>query len=165
MCEKYPGREEEMVGVAPDDRSRRRLPVWMLGVAAADETRNSDDVDERAVTKGPEKGVPLQEMDTSHFPVKCETKRKRKSSNRDANCEGMITETVSGKKKYNGHGRKVEESAASKRRKAKGSDFDDDDVELTIEDLMAIAEEVICSFFFFLFFYFIFILFLPIIHL
>ncbi|XP_062172753.1 uncharacterized protein LOC133878220 isoform X2 [Alnus glutinosa] len=132
-----------MVGVAPDDRSRRRLPVWMLGVAAADETRNSDDVVERAVTKGPEKGVPLQEMDTSHFPVKCETKRKRKSSNRDANCEGMITETVSGKKKYNGHGRKVEESAASKRRKAKGSDFDDNDVELTIEDLMAIAEEYV----------------------
>jgi hypothetical protein len=164
-----------MVGVAPpdDDRSRRRLPLWMLGVAAADQTTNSDNVNERvmpqasshseekSVTKGHEKGFPLQEKDNSgvnsDFPVKRETKRKRKSSNRDANFESIITETVSGKNKYNGRGRKVRETAASRRRKAKGSDSgsgeefevqppNDDGVELTMDDLMVIAEEVICSF-------------------
>lgn len=133
-----------MVGVAPDDGSRRRLPVWMLGVAAADQTRNSDDVDERLMPQASHS----EEKDTSgvnsRFPVKSETKRKRKSSHRDANCDGIITEKVSGKKKYNGRGRKVQESAASKRRKAKGEEFDDD-VELTTDDLMAIAEEVVCS--------------------
>lgn len=172
-----------MVGVAPpdDDRSRRRLPLWMLGVAAADQTKNSDNVDERvlpqasshseekSVTRGPENGVPLQEKDNSgvnsDFPVKCETKRKRKSSNRDANFDSIITETVSGKKKYNGRGRKVQETAASRRRKAKGSDFgsgeefevqppNDDGVELTMDDLMVIAEEVICSFYIIRIFFF-----------
>lgn len=165
-----------MVGVNPDEARQRRLPLWMLGVAAADQERKSDDVDKNnhhtdeglvpqachskanIMTKAPGKGVRLQEKDTSgvnsHFLVKCETKRKRKASQQDANSDGIITETVTEKKKDNGVGRKVREPTARKRQKAKdselgrGEDFDiqppnDDDVELTMDDLMTIAEEYV----------------------
>ncbi|KAL4638200.1 hypothetical protein ACB092_03G131900 [Castanea dentata] len=164
---------KEMVGVAPNEGSRRRLPVWMLGVAAADQERKSDDVDKnnhqadegllpqaclseaKNMTKAPGKGILVQEKGVnSHFLLKCETKKRRKASLQDSNLDGIITETVTKKKKDNKLGRKVREPTARKRKKANGSDFgrgedfdiqlpNDDDVELTMDDLMTIAEEYV----------------------
>ncbi|KAI5353475.1 hypothetical protein L3X38_006369 [Prunus dulcis] len=89
--------------------------------------------------------------ENSHVLVKCETKRRKRNSNeQDAECDGTFPE-----KNCNGHGRrKVQESDAPKKEKAKGSScgsdeelevrtWTDDDVELTVEDLVIIAEEYI----------------------
>ncbi|ONI32003.1 hypothetical protein PRUPE_1G344100 [Prunus persica] len=89
--------------------------------------------------------------ENSHVLVKCEAKRRKRNSNeQDAECDGTFPE-----KNCNGHGRrKVQESDAPKKEKAKGSScgsdeelevrtWTDDDVELTVEDLVIIAEEYI----------------------
>lgn len=117
----------------------------MLDVAAADQIRNSDHVDNNHVD---ERAMPLLPQ-----TVKCETKRKRKASKQIVNSDGTITETASGKKKCNRLGRKVPKSTASKGRKAEGSASGsdeelqlqppNDDLELTMDDLMAIAEEFV----------------------
>lgn len=221
-----------MVGVTPDDGSRRRLPQWMLGISSGvqvskpsnvkengkellegtqsheNETleenphvlvkcetkrrkRKSteqdadfqDDVPEtvaekkrngrgrrkvqepavpkRRKTKDPGEGIQLQEKETleenSHFLTKCETKRRKsKSDEQDAEFDGIFPETFA-EKKCKGLGRrKVRESDAPKRQKLKGSSCGSDeeqevrtstvdDVELTVEDLVIIAEEVIFS--------------------
>ncbi|XP_041012933.1 uncharacterized protein LOC121256267 [Juglans microcarpa x Juglans regia] len=155
-----------MIRVATDDGSRRHLPLWMLGVTAANENNNhapeglmpqAYHSESKTVTKGPDNGNLFQEKGTSgvnsHSFVKCERKRKRKSSQQEAKCDDIITETVSEKKKYKSR-RKVQASIACKRQKEKASDFGrdeefenqpqtDDDVELIMDDLMTIAEEYV----------------------
>ncbi|KAG2707760.1 hypothetical protein I3760_05G162100 [Carya illinoinensis] len=157
---------KEMIGVTTDDGGRRHLPLWMLGVTAANENNNhapeglmpqAYHSESKTVTKGPDKGILFHEKDASgvnsHSFVKCERKRKRKSSQQEAKCVDIIAETVSEKKKYKSR-RKVQESIACKRQKEKGSDFrsdeefenqpqNDDDVELIMDDLMTIAEEYV----------------------
>lgn len=164
-----------MVGVVPDEGSRRRLPQWMLGVSADEQARKYDNVEEnninlqeglvyqagysqkKTLTICPGKDLMLCEKDkslkNSHCLAKCNSKRrKRKSKQQNADCDGNIPEALP--EEENGFGRKV--PTDRKRRKTKFSGFDseklevqpsnDDDVELTVEDLMNIAEEVIFSF-------------------
>lgn len=158
-----------MIGVANDDRSRRHLPIWMLGGVTSANANNTHvpeglvpqayHSESKTVTKGPDNGNLFQEKDisgvNSHSFVKCERKRKRKLTQQEAKFDDVITETVSEKKKYRSR-RKVQESISCKRPKEKGSDFgrdgefenqpqNDDAVELIMDDLMTIAEEVICS--------------------
>ncbi|KAB1206093.1 hypothetical protein CJ030_MR7G005997 [Morella rubra] len=159
----------------PDD-GRRRLPLWMVGVVAADRRRkpgqveeNNNHVDEesmprtcpsgaKSVSKGSDKGFLLKEKDipgvNSDFVLECQRKRKRgrKQSLQEPNCDGIIAESVSGKKNYDV--RNIGKCIARKGRKPKGGDSgkgeevdiqprNDDDVELTMDDLMTLAEEYI----------------------
>ncbi|XP_068333718.1 uncharacterized protein [Pyrus communis] len=172
-----------MVGVTPDNGSRRRLPHWMLGISSGVQVSKPGNVKENG--KELLEGTQSHENETleenPHVLVKCETKRrKRKSTEQDADFEDDVPETVP-EKKRNGRGRrKVQEPAAPKRQKTKDpgegiqlqeketleenshfltkcetkrrkskSDEQEvrtstvDDVELTVEDLVIIAEEYI----------------------
>lgn len=157
-----------MGGVVPSDvDNRRRLPQWMLRVSAAKQVRKNDTVEENSMNleeglmshPGKEHLVLAKEMllENSHCRSKCDPKRrKRNSKQQDTDCEGNGPETLPDKENNEVGRRKV--SAARKRRKSNISKFgsseelevqplDVDDVELTVEDLMIIAEEVISSFF------------------
>ncbi|KAF3431763.1 hypothetical protein FNV43_RR26499 [Rhamnella rubrinervis] len=161
-----------MVGLVPDEGSRRRLPQWMLGVSADEQVRKYDNVEETNInleggfvsqaacsqkktsTVHPGKDCVLCRKDKSlkksHCLSKCNSKRrKRKSKQQDADCDSNIPETLP--EEENGFGVKV--PAGRKRRKTKFSAFgneqlevqpsSDDDVELTVEDLMNISEEYV----------------------
>ncbi|KAM2781072.1 hypothetical protein FF1_010898 [Malus domestica] len=105
-----------MVGVTPDDGTRRRLPQWMLGMSSGVQVSKPSNVKEN----GKELLEGTQSHENPHVLVKCETKRrKRKSTEQDADFEDDVPETVP-EKKRNGRGRrKVQEPAAPKRQKAK----------------------------------------------
>ncbi|PQM32774.1 uncharacterized protein Pyn_35834 [Prunus yedoensis var. nudiflora] len=162
-----------MVGVAPesDDGSRRRLPQWMLGLSSAGQVRKPSNGKEegpasnetetlgensrvlvKCETKRRKRKSIKQDADyEAKFPEnKCSDLGEEKFRSLDAECDGTFPE-----KNCNGHGRrKVQESDALKKEKAKGSSCGndeelevrtstDDDVELTVEDLVIIAEEYI----------------------
>lgn len=165
-----------MDGAGPDEGRKRRLPLWMLGVASTDQVRRSENRDEnnnledgvKPLDFQPEAkarivqpvevllndNVPLEV--NSCFLTKCETKRrKRKPGRCDGDCDGNIPEIGFERRMYNGLGRTVQESEPLKRRKAtcfrSGSSEEskipspsEEDGELTMEDLMSIAEEVVC---------------------
>ena len=155
-----------MVGA---EGSGRRLPSWMLGVSASDQVEKSDDV--KAKKKLVEEGLPSQAsipgprskkrslcekenlLERPHVLAKCTTKRRKlKEKPVDADSDIDVSDDVP-EKKYNRTGRKVSKSVSQKRCKSKGyrsSDekldiqplSEDEDVELTVEDLMTIAKEV-----------------------
>lgn len=155
-----------MGGVVPDEGCRRRLPQWMQGVSATELVTKNDNVEENGMIH--EEGfmprlrkellVHKKEklLESSLCHAKCDPKRrKRNSKQRDADCDSNISETLPDKEN-NRFGRKV--SVARKKRKTTISKFgrseelevqppDVDDVDLSVEDLMIIAEEVISFFF------------------
>ncbi|KAF3431766.1 hypothetical protein FNV43_RR26502 [Rhamnella rubrinervis] len=118
----------EMVGLVPDEGSRRRLPQWMLGVSADEQVRKYDNVEETNInleggfvsqaacsqkktsTVHPGKDCVLCRKDKSlkksHCLSKCNSKRrKRKSKQQDADCDSNIPETLP--EEENGFGVKV----------------------------------------------------------
>lgn len=125
-----------MVEVTPDDGSRRRLPQWMLGVSSTGHVEaNGKQLEEglasqachseaEILTVRPGKGIRGCEKETlgegSHVLVKCKAnKRKRKSTEQDEDSEGNAPGKVL-EKKGGGRGRrKVQESVALDRQKAK----------------------------------------------
>lgn len=162
-----------MVGVVANDGSRRRLPQWMMGISADEQGRKCDNIEGKNVNQeegllaqaghseqktlsiNPGEDLLLRQkkksLKNSQGLAKCSVKRrKRKSKQQDADCDSDIPETLSDKEN-NGFGRKA--SATRKRQKTKfsglGSEesevqpLNDDDVELTVEDLLNIAKEVI----------------------
>ncbi|GAV87266.1 hypothetical protein CFOL_v3_30692 [Cephalotus follicularis] len=158
-----------IVGVDADGENRRRLPSWMLGVTAADQMRKSKNEDRishhqeeevashayhskaKAASRQHEKESSTA---NSGLPSKCETKRKKRLSSReDVKLQNSIPETFTGNKKSNAVKRKVLESSP-KRQKVKTASFkiaeereisshSYDDAELTVGDLLIIAEEYV----------------------
>ncbi|KAM5566478.1 hypothetical protein ABKV19_014909 [Rosa sericea] len=127
-----------MFGVTASDGSRRRLPQWMLGGSSTGQERKSSNVEEKGnqleeglasqeaetVTAKPGKGIRRREKETLgeglHVLQKCEAKkRKRNSTEHDEDFEGNDLVAVL-EKKCTGRGRrKVQESVAPDRQKAK----------------------------------------------
>lgn len=96
-------------------------------------------------------------LENSHVLAKCKTRRRKlKAKQKDEDPDANISEYVQ-QKKNKRTGRKSSESTSCKKRKTKESGLKsneeqdiqplskDDDVDLTVEDLMTIAEEVTCS--------------------
>ncbi|PON60938.1 hypothetical protein PanWU01x14_149060 [Parasponia andersonii] len=161
-----------MLGVAPVEGSGRRLPQWMLGGSVADQVGKSDKTevkkkplengvsrtchsDQRTKAINPGKESLLHEeeksLESSHVLAKCKTRRRKvKEKQVDADSDTNISEDVQAKK-YSRTRRKTSESASRKRRKRKESGLasneeplsEGDDVDLTVEDLMTIAEEYV----------------------
>ncbi|KAL5554563.1 hypothetical protein UlMin_041964 [Ulmus minor] len=155
-----------MVGVAPDEGSGRRLPSWMLGKSSADQVGRSDKVEVN--NKQLEEGLVSQtscsekknlldvkekQVDNLHVLAKSKTRRNRKSKQGDADFNSKNPKTFP-ENKCNKPGRKLRVPAARKKQKAKDFDVErseeskiqsmsDDDVDLTVEDLMIIAEEYV----------------------
>lgn len=112
------------------------------------------------VNPGKESMLPEKEkvLESSHVLAKCKTKRrKQRAKQADADSENKISERVP-EKKYNRTKRVSSVSASRNKPKTKEFGFkstdkleikpliEDGDVELTVEDLMTIAEEVIFFF-------------------
>lgn len=113
----------------------------------------------KAMTRRPRKGRVLHKeeklLDDPQLPIKCETKiRKRKSKQEDTGADSKIPESVP-EKNYNVISKTNRQSVSWKGKKAAdcslGSNeelelqpLSDDVVELTVEDMIFIAEEVIC---------------------
>ncbi|PON43190.1 hypothetical protein TorRG33x02_334190 [Trema orientale] len=112
----------------------------------------------KAINPG-KKGSLLREeeksLESSHVLAKCKTRRRKvKEKQVDADSDTNISEDVQAKK-YSRTRRKTSESASRKRRKRKESGLESneeqeiqplsegDDVDLTVEDLMTIAEEYV----------------------
>ncbi|KAF8021716.1 hypothetical protein BT93_G1998 [Corymbia citriodora subsp. variegata] len=164
-----------MAGAAPNGVPTRRLPRWMVAPPANDQARQSsrrdsstDRVNEgvvspqrtnsKSLTTQPKRASSLQEKYSSKVSgfglVECGRKRrKRKASEQEDSSDVSTHEIVEDKKERRRGRRKAQDSVFEKRRKTKSLVADDDedpiasedDVELTVEDLMSIAEEIIAS--------------------
>ncbi|XP_050373802.1 uncharacterized protein LOC126791395 isoform X2 [Argentina anserina] len=127
-----------MFGVSTNDGSRRRLPQWMLGGSSAGQEKKSGNVEEKGnpveeqlasqetetVTAKPGERIQRHEKETlgegSQVLQKCEAKtRNRKSTEQDEDFEGNVPESVLEKKCSRGGRRKVQESVAPDKQKAK----------------------------------------------
>ncbi|KAA8532305.1 hypothetical protein F0562_032338 [Nyssa sinensis] len=93
--------KEKMDGVVPDEGRKRRLPLWMLGVAAADQVRktevngnvNGDIPDEGIADRScqPKLKVGEEPLEDSSLFGKCEKRRrKRKLIRPDAGCDSSV---------------------------------------------------------------------------
>ncbi|XP_057962961.1 uncharacterized protein LOC131154298 [Malania oleifera] len=163
-----------MDGVGPSKGQKRRLPPWMLGVAAVDKVRkfengdgsNDNSISEELVSEAcrpkskagnvhnDKDGLLHDKEPLNTNPCVLGTKRrKRKLSPQDADCDSNIYEAGSKRKKDDIKG-KVWGSTSQKARKAKSlnsksteeaevTSLSEDDGELTMEDLMSIAEEYV----------------------
>lgn len=171
-------REKQMVRVASDGGTGRRLPQWMVGVRADDQVQISNDVDnnrksleeeeldsqaclakEANSIRHPQKSMlPQQKEILMEDPciTDCESKkrkgRKRKSSQHDEAEEADDPKTVPAKKSNRLRRKLMDSAKKSKRPNDLGSSSNldiraqppgDDDMELTVEDLMVIAKEVV----------------------
>lgn len=118
------------VGAEAEDGSRRRLPSWMADVRKTD---NGDAGSSKEISDA-----------NSNPVVKCETKRRKSTRQGEAAAEIVTVMKKKKKKRYDGVGRK-------KKLKPKNDEIQDDDEDedgdmtLTVEDLLTIAKEVICS--------------------
>ncbi|KAI6676785.1 hypothetical protein NL676_037581 [Syzygium grande] len=114
----------------------------------------------KSLTKQPKRASSLQEKNLSKVGgfglVECGRKRrKRRVSEEEDGSDVSTHEIVEDKKERRRGRRKAQDSVFEKRRKAKSlvaegveehaTFASDDDVELTVEDLMSIAEEIIAS--------------------
>lgn len=83
--------DDEVVLIRDDEGTKRRLPLWMIGVAAADQVRNSKEENGNAISKVKEgnaseihlpkskrtkKGVSVSLEVDSCLLVKCERKKR-----------------------------------------------------------------------------------------
>lgn len=166
-------REKKMVRIASDGGIGRRLPQWMLGVCADDQVRRCNDVDNKkhleeelesraSLAKEansiscPKTSVLHQQkenlMEGSCIPESESKKRmgrKRKSSQTD-NAEDAGDLGAVSAEKSNRRGRKPLERRKRPKNSGSRSNLNiqfqppgDDDMELTVEDLMVIAKEVV----------------------
>ncbi|CAI9275287.1 unnamed protein product [Lactuca saligna] len=141
---------------------KRRLPSWMIGASTTNKVSKTLDKDvndkaelnlgtKSAIPRG--KGVSLKHKkefcpssDDKSFLVKCETKRKKRGTDeKDVNeSHDFKQEVVLEKKKLRKVRRKVEEPNHSRTKEehtAQSSDEDDED--LTIDDLLSIAKQFV----------------------
>lgn len=163
--------------------TKRRLPLWMLGVAASDQVSKSEEENKHVNNKVKEgiasqslrskskstagikrikKDIPLGVSDQEPSEVntclltKCESKKRRKKlcHEEDVGSDSEFCETVFEKKRCTRGGRKTRECARQKQQEAKSlrsesseeienSSPGEGDGELTMEDLMSIAQEYV----------------------
>ncbi|KAL7001488.1 hypothetical protein U1Q18_002640 [Sarracenia purpurea var. burkii] len=170
---------DEVVFVPDDEGTKRRLPLWMLGVASADQVRKSEqqtkhvnehvqqgiapqslrpNPESESGTKQIEKGNPLPDGEPSGlescFLAKCEAKKQRwRLKQEDEACRNSdVHEATARKKRGSRGGKNLQARSRQKQRRAESLIVensekietlspDEDDGELTMEDLMSIAKE------------------------
>lgn len=166
--------DDEVVLIRDDEGTKRRLPLWMIGVAAADQVRNSKEENGNAISKVKEgnaseihlpkskrtkKGVSVSLEVDSCLLVKCERKkrgRKLIEQEDEGGCDAEVLEIADDKKRSNRGGRKGQKRPRGKRGVADGlmresieeienPSAGEDDGELTMDDLMSIAQEYITT--------------------
>ncbi|CAK9162785.1 unnamed protein product [Ilex paraguariensis] len=157
-----------MDGVVGDEGRKRRLPIWMLGVAAADQVREAES---RAVSHrqskskvgiaGAEKEVLLCDYENlgveSSLPRNTKKRRRRTGQKETVDCDGdNVCKSGFEKRKRGRVVARVREAAPRKIRKLKSVEPasseeievpspSEDDGDLTMDDLMNIATEYVRS--------------------
>ncbi|KAF7151633.1 hypothetical protein RHSIM_Rhsim02G0032700 [Rhododendron simsii] len=165
--------DDEVVLIPHDDGTKRRLPLWMIGVAAADRVRNSKEENGNVISnvkegivsrilppksKQTRKGVSLSKEVDSCVLVKCERKKRGRKLIREEDEGGgddEVAETAADKKTSNRVGKKGQKSSRGKRGVADGLSREsseeietlspEEDGVLTVDDLMSIAQEYITT--------------------